>query len=163
MKYLKIFVAAFMAGSFLSGAAYAETIRFWTTENQPKRLAKQEAMAADFQKRTGHSVEVIPIEEKDLGKRATAAFAAGDLPDVIYHSIQYVLPWAEAGLLDVETNSDIVSSLQKSTFAPGAIAMAQYDGMTAAVPVDGWTQMVVYRRDLFDAAGLAAPTSYQAN
>ena len=162
MKYLKIFVAAFMAGSFISGAAYAETIRFWTTENQPKRLAKQEAMAADFQKRTGHSVEVIPIEEKDLGKRATAAFAAGDLPDVIYHSIQYVLPWAEAGLLDVETNSDIVNSLQKSTFAPGAIAMAQYDGMTAAVPVDGWTQMVVYRKDLFDAAGLAAPTSYEA-
>ena len=162
MKYLKIFVAAFMAGSFIPGAAYAETIRFWTTENQPKRLAKQEAMAADFQKRTGHSVEVIPIEEKDLGKRATAAFAAGDLPDVIYHSIQYVLPWAEAGLLDVETNSDIVNSLQKSTFAPGAIAMAQYDGMTAAVPVDGWTQMVVYRKDLFDAAGLAAPTSYEA-
>ena len=58
---------------------------------------------------------MIPIEEKDLGKRATAAFAAGDLPDVIYHSIQYVLPWAEAGLLDVETNSDIVNSLQKST------------------------------------------------
>ena len=162
MKYLKIFVAAFMAGSFISSVAYAETIRFWTTENQPKRLAKQEAMAADFQKRTGHSVEVIPIEEKDLGKRATAAFAAGDLPDVIYHSIQYVLPWAEAGLLDVETNSDIVNSLQKSTFAPGAIAMAQYDGMTAAVPVDGWTQMVVYRKDLFDAAGLAAPTSYEA-
>ena len=162
MKYLKIFVAAFMAGSFISVAAYAETIRFWTTENQPKRLAKQEAMAADFQKRTGHSVEVIPIEEKDLGKRATAAFAAGDLPDVIYHSIQYVLPWAEAGLLDVETNSDIVNSLQKTTFAPGAIAMAQYDGMTAAVPVDGWTQMVVYRKDLFDAAGLAAPTSYEA-
>ena len=162
MKYLKIFVATFMAGSFISVAAYAETIRFWTTENQPKRLAKQEAMAADFQKRTGHSVEVIPIEEKDLGKRATAAFAAGDLPDVIYHSIQYVLPWAEAGLLDVETNSDIVNSLQKSTFAPGAIAMAQYDGMTAAVPVDGWTQMVVYRKDLFDAAGLAAPTSYEA-
>jgi multiple sugar transport system substrate-binding protein len=162
MKYLKIFVAAFMAGSLISVSAYAETIRFWTTENQPKRLAKQEAMAADFQKRTGHSVEVIPIEEKDLGKRATAAFAAGDLPDVIYHSIQYVLPWAEAGLLDVETNSDIVNSLQKSTFAPGAISMAQYDGMTAAVPVDGWTQMVVYRKDLFDAAGLAAPTSYEA-
>ena len=40
--------------------------------------------------------------------------------------------------------------------------MAQYDGMTAAVPVDGWTQMVVYRKDLFDAASLAAPTSYDA-
>ena len=28
-------------------------------------------------------VEVIPVSEKDLGKRAAAAFAAGDLPDII--------------------------------------------------------------------------------
>ena len=144
------------------GLAQADTIRFWTTENQPERLAKQQAMADDFKTRTGHTVEVIPVEEKDLGTRTTAAFAAGDLPDVIYHTLQYVLPWAEAGILDVETNSDIVDALQQNTFAPGAITMAQFDGMTAAVPVDGWTQMVVYRKDLFDAAGLAAPTSYAA-
>ena len=141
---------------------FADTIRFWTTEKQidAERLAKQQAMADDFNKKTGHTVEVILVEEKDLGTRATAAFAAGDLPDVIYHTLQYVLPWAEAGILDVEANDDIVDSLQKNTFAPGAITMAQFDGMTAAVPVDGWTQMVVYRKDLFEAAGLAAPTSY---
>ena len=74
--------------------------------------------------------------------------------------MQYVLPWSEAGILDVETNDDIVNSLMKRTFAPGAIKMAQFDGKTAAVPVDGWTQMVVYRKDIFDAAGLAPPNSY---
>ncbi len=148
--------------TLIMGVAQADTIRFWTTENQPERLAKQQAMADDFKERTGHTVEVIPVEEKDLGTRTTAAFAAGDLPDVIYHTLQYVLPWAEAGILDIEANSDIVDALQKNTFAPGAITMAQFDGMTAAVPVDGWTQMVVYRKDLFDAAGLAAPTSYAA-
>ena len=144
-----------------SNLASADTIKFWTTEEQPARLAKQNAMAADFWQRTGHEVEVIPVSEKDLGKRATAAFAAGDLPDVIYHTLQYVLPWSEAGILDVETNDEIVDSLQKSTFAPGAIKMAQFDGKTAAVPVDGWTQMVVYRKDIFDAAGLAPPNSYE--
>ena len=152
-----IYIFAFL---FFANNALAENIRFWTTEEQPARLAKQQAMAKDFNKRTGHTVEVIPVSEKDLGKRATAAFAAGDLPDVIYHTLQYVLPWAEAGILDVETNEDIVNSLQKSTFAPGAISMAQFNGKTAAVPVDGWTQMVVYRKDLFDKAGLAAPDSY---
>ena len=158
-KLLNYLIYSLMVTFFVSNAS-AETIRFWTTEEQPARLAKQQAMAADFKKRTGHSVEVIPVSEKDLGKRATAAFAAGDLPDVIYHTLQYVLPWSEAGILDVETNDDIVNSLQKSTFAPGAISMAQFNGKTAAVPVDGWTQMVVYRKDLFDKAGLAAPTSY---
>ena len=158
-KLLNYLIYSLIVTFFISNAS-AETIRFWTTEEQPARLAKQQAMAADFKKRTGHSVEVIPVSEKDLGKRATAAFAAGDLPDVIYHTLQYVLPWSEAGILDVETNDDIVNTLQKSTFAPGAISMAQFNGKTAAVPVDGWTQMVVYRKDLFDQAGLAAPTSY---
>ncbi len=152
-------VTSMLAG--LSTAVNADTIRFWTTEEQPARLAKQEQMAADFEAKSGHSVEVIPISEKDLGKRATAAFAANDLPDVIYHPLQYVLPWSEAGILDVETNSDIVEKLGTDTFAPGAVDMAQFDGMTAAVPVDGWTQMIVYRKDLFDALGLEAPTSYK--
>ena len=133
-------LAAFGAGLGAQGAS-AETIRFWTTEEQPERLAKQEAIAADFKAATGHTVEVIPVTESDLGTRATAAFAAGDLPDVIYHTLQYVLPWAEAGILDVDANDDIVSDLGESTFAPGAINMAQYRGATAAVPVDGWTQM----------------------
>ena len=38
--------------------------------------------------------------------------------------------------------------------------MAASDGGYAGVPVDGWTQLIVYRKDLFDANGLAAPTSY---
>lgn len=65
--------------------ASAEALRLWTTEEQPERLAKQEELAAAFEAATGHSVEVIPVTETDLGTRATAAFAAGDLPDVIYH------------------------------------------------------------------------------
>jgi multiple sugar transport system substrate-binding protein len=30
----------------------------------------------------------------------------------------------------------------------------------ASVPVDGWTQMILYRKDLFDEKGLEPPTSY---
>ena len=38
--------------------------------------------------------------------------------------------------------------------------MAKKGAQVAAVPVDGWTQMVVYRKDLFESAGLEAPTNY---
>ena len=117
--------------------------------------------AKDFKSKTGIAVEVIPVTEKDLGTRATAAFAAGDLPDVIYHTLQYALPWAEAGILDVDAASEVVENLGKSTFAPGALSMAAVDGGIASVPVDGWTQMVVYRKDLFDSYGLEPPTSYK--
>ena len=144
---------------FITNVVYAD-IKFWTTEVQPARMAKQEEMAKAFEAKTGIKVEVIPVEEKDLGTRATAAAAAGDLPDVIYHTLQYVLPWAEAGILDVDANNDVVKKLGKNTFAPGALNMAKKGSKIAAVPVDGWTQMVVYRKDLFENADLAPPTSY---
>jgi len=144
----------------LAAAAQADTIRFWTTEEQPERLAKQQEMAEQFKASNGITVEVIPVSESDLGTRATAAFAAGDLPDVIYHTLQYALPWAEAGILDTEAATEIVQELGEKTFAPGAVAMADFNGETASVPVDGWTQMVVYRKDLFEANGLEAPNSF---
>lgn len=151
------------SGLFLSigaQAAIAEDIRFWTTEIQPDRLAKQEAMAADFEAETGISVSIIPVEESDLGTRVTAAFAASDLPDVIYHPLQYALPWAEAGILDTAAASEVIEQLDEATFTAGALSMGEVDGEFAAVPVDGWTQFLVYRKDLFDAAGLDTPDSY---
>ena len=161
MKKSTLLTTSAIVIGLLTGTAYADTIRFWTTEHQPPRLAKQQQMADDFSKLTGHTVEVIPVEESDLGTRTTAAFAAGDLPDVIYHTLQYVLPWAEAGILDVDANNAVVKDLGKKTFAPGALNMAKKGGKIAAVPVDGWTQMVVYRKDLFKQAGLEPPTSYE--
>jgi len=144
----------------MAGSVAADDIRFWTTEEQPERLAKQQAMAADFAAASGHNVEVIPVTESDLGTRATAAFAAGDLPDVIYHTLQYALPWAEAGILDTDAASELVDELGTDTFSAGPLSMAAFEDGVASVPVDGWTQMIVYRKDLFDAAGLEAPSSY---
>ena len=161
MTPAKIAVTAILAAS-LPTLAMAQDLRFWTTEEQPDRLAKQQAMASEFEAATGVSVEVIPITEKDLGARATAAFAAGDLPDVIYHPLQYALPWAESGLLDTEAATDAINDLGSGTFAAGALSMAAVDGGWASVPVDGWTQLVVYRKDKFDEMGLVAPSTYAA-
>jgi multiple sugar transport system substrate-binding protein len=153
-------MATTCAGLMLSAVAASAEIRFWTTETQPARLERQQKMAEDFKAETGITVEVIPVDEQDYGTRATAAFAAGDLPDVIYHPLQYALPWTEAGILDPEAATEVVNKLGADTFAPGPLNMAATDGGFASVPVDGWTQMVVYRRDLFEENGLEAPNSY---
>ncbi|KXF82305.1 ABC transporter substrate-binding protein [Enterovibrio coralii] len=149
-----------LSALFGASSVYADTIRFWTTEEQPERLERQKAMAKDFEKASGTKVEVIPVTESDLGTRATAAFSAGDLPDVIYHTLQYTLPWQEAGILDADAATEVIEELGEDTFAPGALKMATVEDGYAAVPVDGWTQMLVYRKDLFDANGLSAPDSY---
>ncbi|MBR9766475.1 MAG: extracellular solute-binding protein, partial [Rhodobacteraceae bacterium] len=71
-------------------------------------------------------------------------------------------PWAEAGILDTDAATDVIEDLDSATFAPGALNMVSMDGGYASVPVDGWTQMIVYRKDLFEEAGLEAPTTYAA-
>jgi multiple sugar transport system substrate-binding protein len=62
--------------------------------------------------------------------------------------------------LDIEAATEVIYGLQASTFSPGALDMAAVRGGYASVPVDGWTQMVVYRKDLFEAHGLNPPNSY---
>ena len=64
--------------------------------------------------------------------------------------------------MDAEAAQEVLDDLGADTFAPGPISMAATPNGVAGVPVDGWTQMVVYRKDLFEAEGLAAPTSYSS-
>ncbi len=140
----------------------AADIRLWTTEEQPERLQQQQQLAADFEEQSGIAVEVIPVTESELGTRATAAYAAGDLPDVIYHTLQYALPWVEAGILDADAATEVIEDLGPDTFAPGALDFVRTEGGWAAVPLDGWTQMILYRSDLFEENGLEPPTTFAA-
>ena len=143
------------------GLAHAQ-VTLWTTEEQPERLEVQNRIAADFEAETGISVEVVPVTESELGQRTTAAFAAGDLPDVIYHPLSRTTGWAEEGILDIFAASDIVESLGVETYAQGVLEMVTFGGDYAAVPHSGWTQLLLYRADLFEEAGLEPPTDYAA-
>jgi len=140
--------------------ASAQTVTFWTTEEQPARMAVQEEIAAAFEAASGISVTVVPVSESQLGERITAAFAAGDLPDVIFHPVNYTVGWAEAGILDTAAASETVANLGVDTFGAGTLALMSYRGETAAVPADGWTQLLLYRSDLFAEAGLGTPNDY---
>lgn len=66
----RLLLTSALSFAVMAGSVNAENIRFWTTEEQPERLAKQQEMAAQFEKATGNSVEVIPVSESDLGTRA---------------------------------------------------------------------------------------------
>ncbi|MDA7598517.1 ABC transporter substrate-binding protein [Alphaproteobacteria bacterium] len=158
-KLTMLSVGAVLSASVMS-SAFADTITMWTMEEQPDRMARQEKMAADFNRKTGHTVNVVAVSEKDIATRATAAFAAGDLPDILNHTVQHLLPFAEAGILDTGAATDVVEDLGLNTFAAGPVNMAKADGDIVSVPTDGWTQLVVYRKDLFKAAGLNPPKTF---
>ena len=136
------------------------TIKFWSTETQPARLQITQDIIAAFTAATDISVELTAADEDNLPSLMITNAAAGTLPDVVFHPIDFTVGWATQGLLNTDASNAVVQNLDSSTFSQGALALATVDGNVAAVPSDGWGQLLVYRQDLFDAAGLDTPDTY---
>ena len=134
---------------------------FWTSENQPARVERQEAIAAAFEEANpGVDILIVPVEENEQVSLVTVNQASNTLPDLILHSVQFTAKWVNDGVLDVERTTALIDSLGADTFSSGALALASTDGGYGSVPSDGWGQLLLYREDLFAEAGVDAPTSY---
>ena len=142
----------------LAGAQ--KQITFWTTEVEKDRLEIQRDIAQEFTRKTGIGVRVIPVQENLLAERVTAAYAARSLPDVLFHPIDFTMGWVEAGILDHRSATEVVNQLGKETFGKGPLNLVRVSGGYAAVPVDGWGQLLVYRKDLFAKKGLLVPDQW---
>lgn len=136
-------------------------ITVWTQENLPARMAATRKVVGRFEKRTGIDVDLVGVDEGQLPKLIMSAAAAGNLPDVIA-----ALPLGQTwqmysnGLLDTGLADDIVKDLGPGTFNADALRLASDRGIPLAVPSDAWLQLLVYRKALFEEAGLPAPDSY---
>jgi multiple sugar transport system substrate-binding protein len=133
----------------------------WTLENLPDRLAAQEEIAAAFTESSGIEVELVGIDEDQFNQLLTSSAAAGELPDVIGAlPLAGVQALATNELLAPDVAADVVEGLGADTFSEQALELTRDGDTQLAVPSDGWAQLLVYRKDLFDAAGLAAPATY---
>jgi multiple sugar transport system substrate-binding protein len=146
----------------LSSVSAQKEISFWTTEVEKDRVEVQKSIAADFAKKAGIGVRVIPVEENLLTERVTAAFAAKALPDVIFHPIDFTMGWTQAGILDSKAATQVISDLGKGTFAAGPLTLVQTGDGYGAVPADGWGQLLLYRKDLFAQKNLAVPDHWDS-
>lgn len=136
------------------------TISFWTTETQPARLATTQNIIDGFTAATGINVRMIATGEDALPQLMLTNAASGTLPDVVFHPLDFTVGWAKAGLLDQDAAAEVIASLGAETFSEGSLAMGSVDGKPTGVPSDGWGQLLIYRTDLFEAAGLAAPDTF---
>jgi multiple sugar transport system substrate-binding protein len=148
-------------GGDTGGSEEGDPLTVWTLENLPDRLAVQEEIAAAFTGSSGVEVELVAVDPNQFNQLLISSAAAGRLPDVIG-----ALPLAGVQLLstneliDPEVTASVVESLGADTFSERALELTRDGGTQLAVPSDGWAQLLVYRKDLFDAAGLAAPETY---
>jgi multiple sugar transport system substrate-binding protein len=137
------------------------TLTIWTTEDLEDRVAAQKKIMDAWGSSSGTTVELVPVAEDQLTTTLTSAAAANDLPDAIAAlSLNGVNQLRTDDLLDTDAATEIIDGLGRDTFVPRALELTSSDGTQLAVPSDGWTQLLFYRTDLFKAAGLAEPKTY---
>jgi len=159
-RKLLLLTILWLATMSLPVAGAQNRITFWTTEVEKDRLEIQGDIADAFTRKTGIGVRVIPVQENFLTERVTAAYAARSLPDVVFHPVEFTIGWAEAGILDDRSATVVVNRLGKETFGAGPLNLARVAGGYAAVPIDGWGQLLLYRKDLFEKKGLPVPNRW---
>jgi multiple sugar transport system substrate-binding protein len=149
-----------------STAAAPETnviVDFWTSDNEPKRVAVYQTLAIQYEAaHSGVQVNIVPIVESTVLEQLEAAQAAGELPDLLRIGIESVSALDGAGLLDPAAAQAVIGAIGAEDFREGVLAMVTdaASGERLAVPYDGWIQALWYRRDRFETLGLNRPISW---
>lgn len=106
----------------------------------------------------GITVKVEGIAANDMMEKFTALATADDMPDFYMSDLKNV-----ATLTDMDLAEDVSTVFDQEyldSFTPDSLAGYTVDGVTRALPWFTTPQGVVYRTDLFDAAGATPPTTW---
>jgi multiple sugar transport system substrate-binding protein len=137
-----------------------ETLTVWNNEFQPDRMAATQEILDEFTEKTGVKTKQVAVPEDQLATLMTNAAAAGELPDVVLATpVQQSQQYAAEEIFDSEAAQAVIDNLGADTFSEKAIELVSRDGVATGVPSDGWGQLLIYRKDLFDKAGLEAPAT----
>jgi len=99
-----------------------------------------------------------------MPKQIAAAAAADTLPDMIEVGSDLSLAFAEEGIVDAKSSTELIQALGKERFYAGALKLVESAALNeyVSVPYSGWVQGIWYRADWFKEAGLAPPTTWEA-
>ncbi|WP_026181316.1 ABC transporter substrate-binding protein [Demetria terragena] len=160
---LAVGVAAGAGACAPASETESDTLVVWSLENLPDRVAATKANLKKFTKKTGIKVELVAVDEAQVPSLIQSAVLSDTLPDIIGSlSLSYVRQLHGLGLLDTKTSGSVVADLGSTTFEKSALELTRDGSQQLAVPSDAWTQILIYRKDLFRKAGLKPPTTYDA-
>jgi multiple sugar transport system substrate-binding protein len=154
-------LAACGGSSDNSSDSGAKALTVWIEEDLPDRVKATQQIVDSFTRDTGIKVKLVAVAEDQFNQLLTSNAAAGDLPDVIGAlPLGAVQTLAANKLTDTDAVGQVIDDLGASTFSDKALALTSDGDTHLAVPSEAWTQLLVYRKDLFAKAGLPAPKTY---
>ena len=137
------------------GSASGETLTVWNNEFQPDRMAATQAILDEFTQKTGIKTKQVggaggPARDADDQRRGGRRAARRRARHADWTQSQQYAP---EEIFDSEAAQAVVDKLGPDTFSKKALDLVSRDGMATGVPSDGWGQLLIYRKDLFDKAG----------
>lgn len=164
MKLNTLTMGLVVAGLSISNVVNATTVEYWTIQTQSDRIKTIEILADVFEAlNPGIDVKIIAVDENDMPKQIAAAAASNTLPSLIEVASSLSLAFAEEGIVDTASNTEVINRIGKERFYNGALArVINHDTKEyVAVPYQGWIQGIWYRADWFNEAGLEPPTTWE--
>jgi multiple sugar transport system substrate-binding protein len=145
------------------GGDGGDAITVWIQEDLPDRVQATQKIVDAYSKDSGVDVKLVPVAEDQFQQLLTSSAAAGDLPDVIGAiSLPQVRTMSSNELIDTDAVGEVMSDLNDATFSDKALELTRDGDTQLAIPSEAWTQLLYYRADLFQQAGLQPPTTYDA-
>ncbi len=145
-------------GQSTGGSGGSSTLRVtlanhvWT-ENIKKALP-------EFEKQSGVKVELTQLGEDQLSDQYNVKLnaGAGDLDVMMYRPLQEGKLFAKNKYLaDLTTKVKSDSTWNWADFQPGPVGSTTYEGKVVGVPIITEQEVLYYRKDLLQKAGLSAP------
>lgn len=135
------------------------TLRFWTNLNVAAQANVIQAQATACAVGLDNvSLEFEAVAFGDMYTKLATSFRAGEGPDIMNTNESAVAFAQDADyLVPVD---DIIDDHGRDDFLPSYLAAVQKDGESWAIPDWANHQEVWYRTDLFEAAGVEVPTTW---
>ena len=118
--------------------------------------ASARRIAAEFADRMGVNVAVQLVSPGLLPDLVSTGVLSGTLPDLVLYPNEFTAGWVADGILDPTAADEVIERLGRDTFDPSALDLVEVDNVSAAIPSDGFHQLLLYRADWFEDLGLAA-------
>ncbi len=143
------------AGASIDDSPATGTISVWAMGTEGELLPE---LVKEFEKvNPDVTVQVTAVPWQDYAKKIETAVASGSTPDATLVGSSDLASFAAAGGLDT-VPADLVDT---QAFFPGAATAADFNGTAYAVPWYVETRSLFYRKDLAEAAGVSAPTTWE--
>lgn len=132
---------------------------FWHSFTQGPRAEYMERMAERFE--AEHPDVDIRIETFSWGEfqtKWTTGLAAGQVPDLSTAQPNQVVQMINVGAL--APVDDVIDAIGRDRFTEAALGEGAVDGVSYSLPIYSHAQVMWYRSDLLDAAGIEVPETW---